>query len=71
MTKQEKILDWINKYLTEQFIGGVTELPSDECRNEAKAILLYLQSQGGRLKVDRAGEIKSREVAAVEPLISV
>ena len=47
MTKQEEIQEWINKYLTKQFIGS--GLPEDECRNEAKKILSYLHSQGIRL----------------------
>ena len=47
MTKQEEILEWINKYLTEQFIGDPSDLPEDECRKEASVILSHIVSEGG------------------------
>ena len=52
MTKQEEIINWINKYLTRQFIYDPKELPEDECLEEAKEIIVYLQSQGAVLRVD-------------------
>ncbi len=50
---QQEILSWINKYLTKQFICEPSELPEDECLNEAREILSYLHSQGVVIKVDR------------------
>ena len=50
MDKQEEMAEWINKYLTGQFICDPTELPDDECRNEAREILSYLHSQGVGIK---------------------
>ncbi len=46
MTKQSDLLNWLNKYLTKQFICDPKELPDDECLNEAKEILSFFQSQG-------------------------
>jgi len=52
MTKQEKLENWINKYLTERFIAPFNTLPEDECRGEARAIISYLHSQGVVIKGD-------------------
>ncbi|MBU2118779.1 MAG: hypothetical protein KJ954_14420 [Alphaproteobacteria bacterium] len=52
MTKQEEIREWINRYLTKQFIAPPESLPEDECRGEAKAILTYLDSEGVVVKKD-------------------
>lgn len=38
----EEMREWINKYLTKQFVGDPSEVPDDECRNEAKEILSYI-----------------------------
>lgn len=43
---REEIEEWINKYLTKQFIYDPKELPDDECLAEAKEILSYLHSKG-------------------------
>lgn len=53
MAKQEEIRQWINKYLTQQFICDLSLLPDDECLSEAKAILMYLDSRGVGIKVER------------------
>ena len=39
--KREEIRNWLNRYLTEQFICSSDELPDDECLKEAKEILKY------------------------------
>ncbi len=51
MAKQEKIQEWIDEYLTNQFIGDTKDYPP-ECASETKAILKYLKSEGMVLKVD-------------------
>lgn len=35
----DKLLLWINRYLTRRFIADPTMLPDDECSKEAKVIL--------------------------------
>lgn len=53
MTKQEELEEWVNKYLTERFIGVPNEFPKDECQKEARTILSHIASKGGVLKVAR------------------
>ena len=53
MTKKEKIRDWMNKYLTKQFIFSIDTVPEDECLLETDVILAYLHSQGMVLEEER------------------
>jgi len=49
MSIQEEIRDWLNKFLTRQFISEPDMLPNDECLAEAEEILQYLDSKGVRV----------------------